>query len=376
MERRFSRYHRGLWLWLSAVRATRTVVTDGHVHSRLSESSFDFTNDKAVRLLDNDRICTSAEATRKRQAAAQIWPCAAPEQTGLIEADIDERSNVYNLGVLGLMILTGAPPYGVGEGDPDRETIVRRPVNTGMLHNAPALKRIIERATAKQAASRFSSLVDLETEVALLVAPAAAAGSPAAGALVGRSEQESALAESFEAARTGRSRVVAIIGEPGIGKTYLWQSVQDRLLHPDEFRFFFKSSQISTIPYRAVGALFDELLQRGEAGQLGGASREARYVLSRISRRASDLIGAESADSSDVAGAQSALPAELSRLLSRLLTAQAVSVVVLDDLQWLDEQSYAVVRELVALEAEHRLLVLIGRPEARARVPEGEEILR
>ncbi|TVQ23535.1 MAG: hypothetical protein EA383_13830 [Spirochaetaceae bacterium] len=396
-----------LRLWLGTIRALLRSLPAGDVHTRLGANSFgiaqgddDPTSDVGaaagespdVRLVDAEHIRSVAPATNRASHDRIVWPCAAPEQTGLIEGGIEERTNVYNLGAVGYQLLTGRQPYEGLSGNELREAIVREPLVVAGLAMPPGVRRIIEKATAKRKDERYSRVADLETAVALAVGVEGAAGR---SAIVGRAEQTTRLLAAIDAARAGAGVQIAIIGEPGVGKSYLWQSVAERQAEEvagsahgadreagntsgrGELWVEFKSSQIGAIPYGAIGRLVDAAIARAEAaarGILNDVAAEVRTVLARISPRAAVLVETHDAAGVDLAGSGASLPAEIALVVSKVLALHAAAIVVLEDLQWLDEQSLAVVHELLKYPSSSRLFVFIGRPEARERIPEDAEV--
>jgi class 3 adenylate cyclase/tRNA A-37 threonylcarbamoyl transferase component Bud32 len=159
----------------------------------------------------------------------------APEQaTGRAP---DTRSDLYSLGALLYEVLTGTPPF-VGD---DAVAVISQHLNTSPVattwHNADVprgLDGLVVRLLAKNPADRPASADEVVAELRRIrehsmepaMAPASRAPDAPLGAadwrsFVGRSEELAALRGACDDAMAARSRLVLVVGEPGVGKTRL-----------------------------------------------------------------------------------------------------------------------------------------------------------
>ncbi|HWW55240.1 MAG TPA: AAA family ATPase, partial [Acidimicrobiales bacterium] len=156
----------------------------------------------------------------------------APEQA--VGRAPDARSDLYALGALLYEMVTGRPPF-LGD---DAVTVISQHLNTVPVapswHNAAvpaALDGLIVRLLAKDPADRPSSATAVVKELELVadapVDSALVAPTPAPsrlltmGRLIGRGDELAQLTDAFDQTVSGRSRLVMVVGEPGIGKTRL-----------------------------------------------------------------------------------------------------------------------------------------------------------
>ena len=155
----------------------------------------------------------------------------APEQA--VGRAPDARSDLYALGALLYELLTGRPPF-LGD---DAVTVISQHLSTPPVapswHNAgvvPALDALVLRLLAKDPAERLPSAAALIGELARieLTTPdeQTAPTLPPPGLLtysrlVGRTAELEQLTNAYDEMVSGRTRLMMVVGEPGIGKSRL-----------------------------------------------------------------------------------------------------------------------------------------------------------
>jgi two-component system sensor kinase len=166
----------------------------------------------------------------------------APEAAGLINATVDQRADLYSLGVVLFECLTGARPF---DGDTVGE-VLRRHLNTEppQLRSfgiaAPrSLEGVLQRLLAKDPGARYQSaaaaLLDVEEIRAGLkagfVEPSVTPGQRdlrhvlAEPAFVARTEELSELIATLDRPAGASRRLVLVEAESGAGKTRLLQEL-------------------------------------------------------------------------------------------------------------------------------------------------------
>jgi adenylate cyclase len=185
--------------------------------------------------------------------------------------------------------------------------------------------------------------------------------------LVGRERELAALQSALEEAREGRGLMVALVGEPGIGKSRLAHEIA-RQAETSGFATAWTSSPsyASAFPYHLAGQLVPQLLKDGRDGT-DAALRAAGVVadedtIETWARVLDDVLGTASDDATELrdlspAGKQRILVHALGALL-RAGSTSAPILLVLDDLHWADPASLAVVEELLTTIPELRVALL------------------
>ena len=187
--------------------------------------------------------------------------------------------------------------------------------------------------------------------------------------VVGRPAELAAIEEGIASAATGRLAAVTVEGEPGIGKTRLLLAARESAL----------AQGFLTV---AVGA--DEelrgpfLLARSIVGApevaeaVGGTDSEAA-----IAAAAGALAGRDDPAFAGLPADQRLLRSfDLATLAIRALTADRPLALLIDDMQWADEDSLRLLRYVIRTEGTSPIFVLFSiRPEELAAVTEAVTLI-
>jgi eukaryotic-like serine/threonine-protein kinase len=186
---------------------------------------------------------------------------------------------------------------------------------------------------------------------------------------VGRKSHLHALDEAFEAARQGRAGVVHIRGRSGMGKSSLVRRFLQKLRQrePDVVLVAGRCYEREIVPYKGVDSLIDDLsrfLQRLPAAE---AEKFMPRDVSALSRLFPVLRQVESVTSARGRMPDVLDPQELRRrgfaalreLLARLADRMSV-VLFVDDLQWSDLDSVALLAELMQPPDPPPLLLILS----------------
>jgi hypothetical protein len=261
---------------------------------------------------------------------------------------VSPAMDVYALGVLAFELLTGAPPFSGSLhmlSRQHRKGVVPRAA--GLNPDVPhELDVLVHRMLARDPAARPTAL---EIANALSGTQSHPRALRRAHRFVGR-ERELALIADRIADPTPRGRLVLVRGESGAGKSALIEEALGRARDGETPTWRGRCHERERVPYRAFDLIIDDLATE-LAGDPGLAKEIAHAgALGRVFPVLGPLIdpalGGEPAAADLRVERERALLA-MAELFQRLLRAPR-SVVVIDDLQWADEDSL----ELLALLVE------------------------
>jgi len=356
-----------------------------------------------ARLVDLARLA-------EREGSPGTFFYMAPEQAGLLRQPVDQRADLYSLGILAYEMLGGRRPYtGDEPGMVLQQHLTTAPLPLAELNPAvpEPLARVVGRLMAKSPDERYPSAGSLLADLRALEHPLApappASPDPAAGpgpsegirvraGLVERSRELAELTHCFEEVRRGRGQFCTVAGEAGIGKTRLVEELGKHVLPRQGIFLYGKCDEFgSKNPYHPFGALLDELPGKyrtwpGRRAELvrrvkEGLSPDHLGPLFQLSPGLGALLAgpvpaADAAEGEGPAWDAECFVEALSRFFCRLATPESPLVLVLDDLQWGQEESLRVLLRLAEhLDRAPALLVGAYREEAIQARPELLKVL-
>src|SRR6476660_2294586 len=293
----------------------------------------------------------------------------SPEQTGRLQTIIDQRSDIYSLGIILFRLLTGKVPF---EGADPREIIdghvARQPMVPAELRDAlPAgLVKVILKALAKGPETRYLSAGGLVADLlecrSLWRSTGAIEGFEpgrhdakavlrVSRRLYGREHDLAMLAEKAKSVQRARPVLLLVNGAPGVGKSALIGQLEE-LVRKENGRFVTgKFDQYKrNVPYLFLAQVFQQLI-----GQLLSGSNEQveswrSRLLAALGNSAQVVIDVIP-EVELITGPQPAVPAlppvqarnRFNRVFLNLLQVFAPPeqqlCLVMDDLQWVDGAS-------------------------------------
>jgi PAS domain S-box-containing protein len=336
----------------------------------------------------------SAAVERRRAAANESpaiddWAWVSPEQTGRMNRPVDHRSDFYQLGLLLYRVLAGRLPYDAADPLEWAHCHTARlppPLSDVAPHVPAAVSELVLKLLSKTAEQRYRHadglLADLlrcqaDWQRSGAVAPfVLGTGDPPDDIesplhLHGREREQAALREAYERVlTTARPQLVLVSGPPGIGKTMLVQSWRETLATT---RGRFVAAKFDTqrrdVPYAALAQALQALVKQvlGEPqgritawrAALADALGPNGQVVVDIVPALEMLVGPQPPlPELAPAEAQNRLRWVLGRFVGVFARAEHPLVVFLDDLQWADVASLALLRELLGGGSAGALLVV------------------
>lgn len=187
-------------------------------------------------------------------------------------------------------------------------------------------------------------------------------------ALVGRAVEQAELTANFNALRAGKSAVIVIEGDAGLGKSQLAVTFLAHARDAEALTLFGNAEALEqATPYFVWRAIVRALLGLAENDEHAAARRRALESLEneKLAPLLNALLSFDFPENELTAQMSGEVRAEnLHALLVRLLRARARTqplLLVIEDVQWLDSASWALVLR-AARQVQPMLLVLTLRP--------------
>ncbi|MCE9579582.1 MAG: serine/threonine-protein kinase PknK [Deltaproteobacteria bacterium] len=312
----------------------------GHLHCDLKPNNVLVDRDGRVRLCDFGMVADIGDVA----AAGTPW-FMAPEQVR--GAAIGPAADWYAVGVMLFELCAGRLPF-VGSAADVRAAKLAAAAPALPAAIAAAMPRslvaLIDQLLARAPEARPGSREVREVAHALADLGAAPAVVARGGdtPLFGRARELAALAEAFAETRAGHAVVATVTGPSGIGKTATVRQFVQRL-PPDAWVLAARSYEHEAMPFRAIDAIIDALALRLASAPAIATGLADRGALGRLFPALRPVLGDDAA----------LAPAELRRrgfaafrALCAAIAATRPLVLWLDDLQWSDRDSAALLAAL------------------------------
>ncbi len=342
----------------------------GKVHRDIKPSNVLVSHQGRVVLLDFG-LATDAVAREHRSEVSIVGTVLymAPEQAAARQ--VGAPADWYAVGVMLYEALTGQVPLS----GPTMEVLVNK------QHLEPARPKSINPNTPDDLDALCMDLLRFNPStrptgpqvlerLGAHQEPTAASMSSFSGSsyFVGRQSELAALRDAFEASRNS-AQIIGLYGESGVGKSALVRKFIAGLAERahDAAVLMGTCYERESVPFKAVDGLIDSLskyMRRlSEADAAALLPRKAALlsqvfpVLQRVEAFAFAPRATFGDDPLDPREQRSQLFAALRELLCRLADRRAL-VLVIDDLQWADADSFALLSEVLAAPDAPRLLLI------------------
>ena len=311
--------------------------------------------DRAV-LLDFGLVTDLTTDARPDNLLVGTVAYMAPEQAAF--RSIGPQADWYSVGVLLYYALTGQLPF---DGQA-AEVLMRKqrmepaPPSTVTRNDLPDLEQLcveLLRIDPDRRPTGHQVLARLGGEVTLLsTAPPAPKSDP----FVGRREQLDTLRDAFEQTRLGRTVVLCVHGESGVGKSALVRRFVDDLgaEDPDVVVLAGRCYERESVPYKAVDGIVDALSQF-MAGLEEDRAQDLLPRMAALLPQVFPVLGRVEGFAQTMPSMGLGLDPQETRtrsftalreLLGRLAAWRPL-VLVIDDYQWADADSVALLVEIL-----------------------------
>ena len=383
------------WLDLSASLASALgrLHASGVVHRDINPNNVVVSPDgTAVSLID---LGSSTRLRRNTVAAAALdqnegtLAYMSPEQCGRINSPVDNRSDLYSLGVTLFELACGQLPFAFASAaELAHAHVAREPVALSALReDFPAvLSDVVARLLAKNADDRYASAQGLANDLSRCRTELHRTGTVrrfdlglADGnssfrmpdRLYGREAEQQQLDAAIEAAGQGVRVFISVAGLSGIGKTALVAAARSRVALAHGKSCSGKFDQFQTEPYLGLIQALRALLRRELAEpeeQLALRRAALQTALGIHGQLLTDalpelrtIVGRQAeVDAAPPRDAERRLHLVLGRFLAVFATRASPLLLFLDDLQWADPASVQLIEALANDPALDHLLLVVG----------------
>jgi tRNA A-37 threonylcarbamoyl transferase component Bud32/tetratricopeptide (TPR) repeat protein len=333
-------------------------------------------------LIDFD-LAARLDAAAEAEVAGTLT-YSPPEQTGVLRALVDGRSDLYSLGAVLFECAAGQPPFGASGqlGLPSGAAApALRDLNPAI---SPTLSAILAKLLAQNPNDRYQSAESLLEDLGLVPLPDGEVAPSVTGAhrepeilLAGRRSELEKLRQRWQAALRERGQMVVLRGPLGSGKSHLARCFLEEVLAGGRLALFGHCDEGGAAPFGALRTALDDWV----AGLSRMAAPQRLLAEQRLGIAAGDFAGLLKRFSPGFGRVFETVPAApesdllherfydiLAEFLLKLAGCYGGLALCLDDVQWLDDSTREVlVRVAGRFEGAPLLLLAAVSTDLHAR---------
>jgi diguanylate cyclase (GGDEF)-like protein len=324
----------------------------------------------------------------KNENMSGTFSYMSPEATGIIRKPLDERSDLYSVGVILYYLLTGQLPFQsttAAELLHQIAAMKAAPLHRFNPHLPDVTVQIVNRLLAKDQDERYQSANGLlhdisrylkgEQDFTIGEGDRNEIRLTYQTKLVGREKELTRIKGLINKAARKQGGICLIGGEPGVGKTRLVKAIKEYVYIRgyNKGEIFIEShcmAQENKVPYQAFKHALDEFIQKTNSAGAEEKAQETKRiqelagelgaVLIKLNPNLKELLGqVPELPSLDLEKENIRFTITAAHFICNLVREDQVGILFLDDLQWADEGSLRLL-EHIAPHIEKTNLLILG----------------
>ncbi len=333
-------------------RAVAFVHRHGKVHRDLKPSNMIVTDDGRLVLIDFGVVAELSDQAADTGLVIGTTQYMAPEQArGEV---VGPAADWYAVGVMLFEVLTGRRPFSGSPADviDFKCNFDAPPPSVFVTGLPPDLEQLCQRLLSREAAERPSDAEVLDALGEESDAPARDGDSDGSGRRappVGRDRELAALEAAYASMRLGRAVALFLEGESGIGKTLVANHFVERLREGERKLLLLRGRchEQERVSYNAFDSIIDALVRHLQARRIPLPTEGLAPLIKLFPalRAVTPGDASPSGASPAVRGERAEAFAALRELLRRVARRRPV-VALIDDVQWADADSLALLEEI------------------------------
>ena len=366
------------------------VHSENLLHRDIKPTNIMLVNDKnkiKIKLLDfGIALIMELKNITDEQHIAGTFGYMSPEATGIIKKKVDERSDLYSVGVVFYKLLTKENPFSAKK----LNVLLHQQVTSNpkipikLNKNVPKIiSNIAMKLLEKEQDYRYQSarglshdldrILNKETDF-ILGQKDQKVVLTYQTRLIGREEELEKIKGYINNARNNQGSLCLIAGEPGAGKSRLVETVKEYLYEQgyDKGGLFLEGrclSQTNKIPYQPFKDVINEYVKKYEGLDEKGREEEKKRIyenvgelgeiLTRLNVNMKEILdNVPSLITLDPERENQRFLTVISNFFLKLSFRNQACIVYLDDLQWADEGSLRLLQEIVSGINKTNLIIL------------------